>query len=137
MELVRQRRATAIAKGSLRENKRRIKYDYKEGDQVLILAGGRGGGRGHGFFRAQNFAVEESDDQFYQQLMPSSEQASMPQETNDYAETNDQQQQRFAAEQEEEFGVDELQAAFEDEFYDPDAYDTYYAEDRRAAGWHF
>jgi len=40
MELVRQRRATAIAKGNLRENKRRIKYDYKQGDQVLILAGG-------------------------------------------------------------------------------------------------
>lgn len=103
-------------------------YDYR---------GGRGGGRGQGFYRAQNFAVEESDDQFYQQPMPSSEQASTPQETNDYAETNDQQQQQFAAEQDDEFGVDELQAALEDEFYDPDAYDAYYAEDRRAAGRRF
>jgi transposase InsO family protein len=40
MELVRQRRLTAIQRNNTRENKRRIAYDYKPGDKVLILAGG-------------------------------------------------------------------------------------------------
>ena len=40
VELVRQRRATAIAANNQRENRRRIAYDYKEGDKVLILSGG-------------------------------------------------------------------------------------------------
>ena len=40
VELVRQRRATAIAANNQRENRRRIACDYKEGDKVLILSGG-------------------------------------------------------------------------------------------------
>ena len=40
VELVRQRRANAIAVNTERENRRRIAYDYKEGDKVLILSGG-------------------------------------------------------------------------------------------------
>ena len=40
MELVRQRREAAIQKTNARENKRRIAYDYKPGDKVLILSGG-------------------------------------------------------------------------------------------------
>lgn len=40
MELVRRRRESAIAHNNQRENRRRIKYDYKEGDKVLILSGG-------------------------------------------------------------------------------------------------
>ena len=40
VELVRQRRASAIAVNNQRENRRRIAYDYKEGDKVLILSGG-------------------------------------------------------------------------------------------------
>ena len=40
LELVRQRRQAAAIKSNERENKRRIAYDYKEGDQVLILSGG-------------------------------------------------------------------------------------------------
>ena len=39
-ELVRQRREAAIYKSNQRENKRRIAYDYKPGDKVLILVGG-------------------------------------------------------------------------------------------------
>jgi len=38
LDLVRRRRLTAIRKNNGREDKRRIKYRYKEGDQVLILA---------------------------------------------------------------------------------------------------
>ena len=40
MELVRQRREAAIYKTNQRENKRRIAYDYKPGDKILILVGG-------------------------------------------------------------------------------------------------
>jgi len=40
VELVRQRRQAAIAVNNARENKRRIAYDYKEGDKVLVLSGG-------------------------------------------------------------------------------------------------
>jgi transposase InsO family protein len=40
MELIRQRRSAAIQQNNQRENKRRIAYDYKPGDQVLILSGG-------------------------------------------------------------------------------------------------
>lgn len=39
VELVRQRREQAILKSNARENKRRIAYKYKPGDQVLILSG--------------------------------------------------------------------------------------------------
>ena len=39
MELVRQRHEQAIQKTNIRENKQRIAYDYKPGDQVLILSG--------------------------------------------------------------------------------------------------
>jgi len=38
VELVRQRREAAIQANNTRENKRRIAYNYKEGDRVLILA---------------------------------------------------------------------------------------------------
>ena len=37
VELVRQRREAAIQTNNTRENRRRIAYDYKEGDKVLIL----------------------------------------------------------------------------------------------------
>ena len=40
VELVRHRRAAAIESNNRRENKRRIAYDYKAGDKVLILSGG-------------------------------------------------------------------------------------------------
>jgi hypothetical protein len=40
MELVRQRRTAAIRVTNERENKRRVAYNYKPGDRVLILAGG-------------------------------------------------------------------------------------------------
>lgn len=40
VELVRQRRQAAIAVSNARENKRRIPYNYKPGDYVLILSGG-------------------------------------------------------------------------------------------------
>ena len=40
VELVRQRRKAAIARNTQRENKRRIAYDYKPGDRILILSGG-------------------------------------------------------------------------------------------------
>ena len=40
VELVRQRRANAIAANNQRENRRRIAYDYKEGDKILILSSG-------------------------------------------------------------------------------------------------
>ena len=38
VELVRQRREAAIQANNAREKKRRIAYDYKEGDKVLILS---------------------------------------------------------------------------------------------------
>ena len=38
VELVRQRREAAVQVNNARENKRRIAYDYKGGDQVLILS---------------------------------------------------------------------------------------------------
>ena len=37
VELVRQRRLAAIKQNNTRENRRRIAYDYKKGDKVLIL----------------------------------------------------------------------------------------------------
>ena len=40
MELVRQRRQAAIQINNTRENKRRIAYNYKPGDWVLLLSGG-------------------------------------------------------------------------------------------------
>jgi hypothetical protein len=40
MEIVRQRREAAIVANNTRENRRRIAYDYKKGDQVLITVGG-------------------------------------------------------------------------------------------------
>lgn len=40
VELVRQRRETAIRNNNARENKRRIAYKYKAGDRVLILSRG-------------------------------------------------------------------------------------------------
>ena len=40
IELIRQRREAAIRKNNDRENRRRIAYDYKAGDKVLILSGG-------------------------------------------------------------------------------------------------
>lgn len=40
VELVRQRREAAIRINNARENKRRITYNYKKGDYVLILSGG-------------------------------------------------------------------------------------------------
>jgi hypothetical protein len=40
VELVRARRAQAIHKNNERENRRRIKHDYKAGDRVLVIAGG-------------------------------------------------------------------------------------------------
>jgi hypothetical protein len=39
VELVRKRREAAIVRNNARENKRRIAYDYKPGDQVLVLTG--------------------------------------------------------------------------------------------------
>jgi hypothetical protein len=39
MELVKRRRQRAIEQNNKRENKRRIKHDYKEGDKILILTG--------------------------------------------------------------------------------------------------
>ena len=41
MELVRQRRQTAIHQNVKRENRRRIAYKYQPGDKVLILASSR------------------------------------------------------------------------------------------------
>ena len=38
VELVRQRRQAAIQKNNERENRRRLTYDYKKGDKVLILS---------------------------------------------------------------------------------------------------
>ena len=38
VELVRQRREAAIHVNNARENKRRIAYDYKAGDKVLVLS---------------------------------------------------------------------------------------------------
>lgn len=40
IELVRQRRQAAIIHNNERENRRRIAYDYKPGDRILILSGG-------------------------------------------------------------------------------------------------
>ena len=37
VELLRQRRQASIQQSNIRENKRRIKYRYKEGDRVLVL----------------------------------------------------------------------------------------------------
>jgi transposase InsO family protein len=40
MEMIRNRRQEAIIHNNKRENKRRIKFDYKAGDRILILSGG-------------------------------------------------------------------------------------------------
>ena len=40
IELIRQRRKAAAIQNNLRENRRRIAYNYKEGDKVLVLSGG-------------------------------------------------------------------------------------------------
>jgi hypothetical protein len=40
VEHIRTLRENAIYKNNQRENKRRIKYDYQEGDRVLVLSGG-------------------------------------------------------------------------------------------------
>jgi hypothetical protein len=37
MEMIRNRRQEAIIHNNQRENRRRMKYDYKEGDKILIL----------------------------------------------------------------------------------------------------
>jgi hypothetical protein len=40
IELVRQRRESAIQQNNARENHRRIAHDYKPGDKILIISGG-------------------------------------------------------------------------------------------------
>ena len=40
VELVRQRRQSAIENNNQRENRQRIAYNYKPGDKILIISGG-------------------------------------------------------------------------------------------------